>query len=125
MDKKQLEKILSHPFFIAIATILSLISIFSLQKSSQQALISKESIEKLEKNIEQAEKELLKEQKKMNESQTEISLEKIKRNELLLKKEGDIILQIPDEENLTTSENQKLEIEKNGPLEEWKQLLIK
>ncbi len=124
MDKKQLQKILSHPFFVVIVTIVSLISIFSLQKSSKQALISKESIEKLEKSVAETEKELLKEQKKMNENQAEVSLEKIKRNELLLKKENDIILQIPDEESFNSQLDKNTTIKQNQPINEWKNLFI-
>ena len=120
MDKKKAQSLLNHPLLISIFTCLCLLAIFSLKESSKKALISKESIEKLEKNIEVLEQEVAKEDEKLKISQEPIALEKIIRNELLLKKDGEIILQIPDEEGQTEEIN--LESKKNGPWEEWKKM---
>lgn len=121
MHRKQIEKLLSHPFFIIIFSCLCLLSIVSLRESSKKALVSKESIQKLEKNTELMEEDLAKEKDKLENKQEEIVLEKIMRNELLQKKEGEIILQIPDQENIEFSEKES--VEKNGPLQEWLKLL--
>jgi cell division protein FtsB len=121
MDKKQSKNLFAHPLTVGVFACLCLLAIFSLRESSKKALISKSSIEKLEKNVQNLETEVSLETEKIKNSQKEIALEKIRRNELLLKKEGEIILQIPDEE-----QNLKLktdpENKKNGPLEEWKKL---
>lgn len=124
MDKDKRDKNsspLNHPLLIGVFTCLCLLAIFSLRESSKKAIISKESIEKLEKNIESLEKEVAKEDEKLKISQEPIALEKIMRNELLLKKEGEIVLQIPDEEQ-NEEEEKDLENDKNGPWEEWKKL---
>lgn len=121
MDKKQFEKILSHPLFIGIFTCLCLLGIFSLQESSKQALVSKESIQKLEQSTAIIEQELIKEQKKVDEKQEKIILEKIMRNELLQKKDGEIVLQIPEKET-ANNHNENLETQSSGPLKEWKKL---
>jgi len=122
MDRKQLEKLLSHPFFIVIFTCFCLLSILSLRESSKKALVSKESIQKLEQNTMFTEQELIKEQAKLDEKQEAIILEKIMRNELLQKKEGEIILQIPDEEESTDHTSEDLKLKKTEPLSEWRKL---
>ena len=123
MDRKQLEKLLSHPIFVITFACLCLISILSLRESSKKALVSKESIQKLEKSTELAEKELNKEKEKLDEKQEAIILEKIIRNELLQKKEGEIVLQIPDKEDSDhLFENTKTK--QNKPINEWGKLFI-
>jgi len=121
MDKKQFEKILSHPLFLGIFTCLCLLVIISLRESSKQALVSKESIQKLEQSTEIIEQELIEEQQKIDEKQEKIILEKIMRNELLQKKEGEIILQIPEKE-INNDHDDNLESHSSGPLKEWKKL---
>jgi hypothetical protein len=44
------------------------------------------------------------------------------RNELLLKKEGEIVLQIPEEKPIN-QEKQDLPKEESGPWQEWKKIL--
>ena len=122
MDKEKYKNLFNHPLLIGIFTCLCLLAVFSLRESSKKALVSKESIEKLEKSVETLEKEVELENKKLKTSQEPIALEKIMRNELLLKKDGEIVLQIPDEEQVQ-AEKIDLEKEKSGPWEEWIKLL--
>lgn len=124
MDSKQLEKLLSHPIFVITFTCFCLFGIFSLRESSKKALVSKESIQKLENSTELAEKELNKEKEKLDEKQEAIILEKIMRNELLQKKEGEIVLQIPDKEDSNHLFNENAEVRQNEPINEWKKLFI-
>jgi len=124
MDRKQLEKLLGHPLFIVIFTCFCLLSIFSLRESGKKALVSRESIQKLEKSTELVEKEVDKEKEKLDEKQEALTLEKIMRNELLQKKEGEIILQIPDKEDLNYRFSDNATTKQNEPLNEWKKLFI-
>lgn len=125
VNRKQIEKLLSHPLFIVIFSCLCLLSIISLRESSKKALVSKESIQKLEKNTELMEKELAKEKNKFENKQEEIILEKIIRNELLQKKENEIVLQIPDKENSSNHINNDTTIKTNQPLKEWRKLFYR
>ncbi|MBU1033469.1 hypothetical protein KKI22_00780 [Patescibacteria group bacterium] len=124
MNKEKIQNLFGHPLLIFIFTCLCLLSIFSLRESSRKALVSKESIQKLEKNIELMETDLKKEEEKSANSQNELVLEKIMRNELLQKKEGEIVLQIPEKEEVGEEINDEIALEKNGPLEEWKKLMF-
>ncbi len=122
MDKKQLEKIISHPLLIVLVTCFTLLSIFSLRESAKKALVSKESIEKLEKSTKKLENDLLLEQQKIDTNQEQIAVEKILRNELLQKREGEIVLQVPDQEQIILEKNENSQIQMNGPLNEWKKM---
>lgn len=122
MDKEKYSHFLKHPLLIILFTCLCLLAIFSLRESTKKASVSKESIQKLEKTVSTLEKEVIKDKQKLEETQNPIAIEKIVRNELLLKKEDEIILQIPEsEENSQNSQDQIKQ--KNGPIEEWRKLL--
>lgn len=114
--------LLNQPLVIVAVTLLCLLAIFSLQKSKHSATISKESIEQLEQTVDEL--ELAKEQQAaaLASGESALAIEKIKRNELLQQKEGEVILQVPEREVLP-GENEASE-KKNGPLEEWKRLLL-
>lgn len=123
MDKKKYQNLFNHPFLAIIFTCFCIFAIFSLQLSSKKAFISKESIEQLEKNVEILEKEVNRENEKLKISQEPIALEKILRNELLLKKDGEIVLQIPEKE-ASNNHNEDLDIQLGGPLKEWQKLFF-
>lgn len=118
--------LLNHPFVAIFLTCLCLLAVFSLRQSAKKSLISKESIAHLEQSVLASENDLRATEAKVTDSQQEITLEKIRRNELLLKKDGELILQIPDEESPNSkdapTQTKPNEIE-NGPWMEWKKLL--
>jgi len=115
-------QLLNHPLVLVVATLLCLLAIFSLQKSKHSATVSKESIEQLEQNVDQLElaKEL--QAAALASGESALAIEKIKRNELLQQKEGEIILQVPERE--LVSADRGASEKKNGPLEEWKSLFF-
>ena len=119
-EEKKLKISLSHPFFLLIFTILAIISIISLKKTSEKASISRRNIENLEKTIAELEQEVENGRSDLEDSQSEIYKEKIIRNELLQKKEGEIILQIPE----VKEEEMEKDIEDQGQLEAWKELIF-
>ena len=121
MTKEKTANLLNHPLLVILCSCLCLLIIFSLRESSKKALVSKESIKALEKNIDSLEKEVALEKQKLEDSQENVAVEKIMRNELLLKKDGEIVLQIPDEEQGKETEKD-LQNEQNGPWLEWKKL---
>jgi cell division protein FtsB len=122
-DKKNKEKIkfsLENPIILLVFTALAIISIISMRKSNEKAVISKRNIEELEENVEKLQDEVNTEKIELEDSQNEIYKEKIIRNELLQKKEGEIILQIPD----LNEEELNEEITDKKPLEQWKELIF-
>lgn len=123
MNKESQTNLLAHPLAIAIFTALCFLAIVSLRESSKSALVSKESLEKLEEKVESVEKELNQAQKALEQGQDPLALEKIQRNELLQKKEGEIILQIPDQKETDSTQENENQLKKNGPLDEWIKIL--
>ena len=123
MNKKLPTNLLGHPLTIAVFTALCFLAIISLRESSKSASVSKASLKQLEEKVELAKKEVEQAQKILEQGQDPLALEKIQRNELLQKKEGEIVLQIPELEKLSNQENQP-KLKENGPLEEWQKLLF-
>lgn len=123
MDKEKIKNLLESPMVVVFFTIICILAIFSLHKSSQKAEISKESIQNLEEGLKIEEKNLEKEKDKLKNSQEQLTIEKMKRNELLLKREGEITIQIPEKEQ-TLAKNSEEKEEINSPQKEWKELLF-
>jgi len=122
-DKRNKEKIkfsLENPLILLVFTALTVISVISMRKSNEKAVVSKRNIEELEENVEKLQDEVNTEKVELEDSQSEIYKEKIIRNELLQKKEGEIILQIPD----LNEEKQSEEITDKKPLKQWKELIF-
>ncbi len=123
MDKEKIKNLLESPMVAVFFTIICILVIFSLHKSSQKAEISKESIKNLEEGLKIEEKNLEKEKDKLKNSQEQLTIEKMKRNELLLKREGEITIQIPEKEQALAKNSEEKE-ETNSPQKEWKELLF-
>ena len=119
-EGKKLKISLSNPVFLLVFTILAIISIISLRKTNEKANISRRNIENLEKTVSKLEEEVEAGKEDLEDSQNEIYKEKIIRNELLQKKENEIILQIPE----VKEENMEEVVEDQGQLEAWKELIF-
>jgi len=65
--------------------------------------------------------EIMKTEEKIIETDSDIFKEKIIRNELLLQKPGEYIIQLPNINNKKTSE--KINFDENEPIGEWIELM--
>ena len=119
-ERKKLKISLSHPIFLLIFTILAIVSIISLRKTNEKASISRKNIENLEETVAELETAVEEGKEDLEDSQNEIYKEKIIRNELLQKKEGEIILQIPE----VKEEEMEEVVEDQGQLEAWRKLIF-
>lgn len=113
--------LLQSPLAVLAITVLFLIALISLQNSKRQAAISEASLKQLEQETKQLEQQAAQSQIEFEQKQQEIAREKVIRNELLEQKEGEIVLQVPEKEQVSDSENQPSK--KSNPFEEWKSLL--
>jgi cell division protein FtsB len=115
-----MNKILSNPLVLILAGIFFILFFVSLKQNAEKTAISTQSIQELETDIATLKNDIDLSQEKLNDAQSPLNQEKILRNELLLQKEGEIILQIPDiEEKKETTPSPT-----PAPLEEWKKLLL-
>lgn len=116
-------KLIQHPLTILLATILVIVFFISLESSSNKTQVSSQNIQVLEKEVSQISEEILELQDKIEQTNTQQFQEKIVRNELLLQKPNEFVLQIP-QSALDETEIKEHTQEKQTPLQQWKTLLL-
>lgn len=114
-------KLLTHPLVAVGLTILAGLFVLSLRKTAQKSEVASQNVSVLEQKIGDLSRELEEEQKALEYSSSDFAREKILRNDLLLQKPGEYILQIPDE---NSAENTPEFAQPKTPWEEWKELLF-
>ena len=120
-------KLLYHPITIFVLTILIVSFFFSLDKSSKKMQSSSANIHILEHEVEQISNEVIELEEKINRTTSLQFKEKVVRDELLLQKEGEFIIQIPDfigENTDNTCINDCSNTIINSPIFAWKELLL-
>lgn len=127
-------KLLYHPVTIFLVSLLVIIFYFSLDASSKKTQKSSENIAVLEHEVNQISKNVIDLEEKIQLSESEAFKEKVIRNELLLQKEGEIILQISDLREEPSNNNCDIDcvdcpecISTNTsltPLQAWLELLL-
>ncbi len=115
-----MKKLLFNPIFLVLITFFSVLIIISLNKTSQKAFTAQKNLNKVETEISYLEQELENNKRELYQTKTDLNKEKIIRNELLMKKEGEIIVNLPLKEE---SEIVTLQNEKTTAWEEWKKVL--
>jgi cell division protein FtsB len=125
-------KIFNHPFVIIALTIVSIAFFLSLDKSGNKTQKSSENISVLEYEVNQISNEVIDLEAKIEETESEQFREKVVRNELLLQKEGEYVLQIAEneisnEENECDEENcANLDLkELQSNFDKWKTLIFR
>ena len=117
-----MRKIIYHPFIVFIITIVGIIFFISLDKSSQKTDISNKNIEILEKEVNDISRQASELEERIIETESEAYKEKVIRNELLLQKPGEKVIQLP---NLNNEEIEgPITSEKSKPIEEWLKLIM-
>ncbi len=116
-------KIIYHPFIIIIFTVISIIFFISLDKSSQKTEISSKNIEILEQEINDMSAQTAQLEEKIIDSDSEAYKEKVIRNELLLQKPGEKIIQLPSV-NYKESNIEPDTVENKQPLDMWLDLIF-
>jgi len=93
-------KLIYHPITILVITIVAIAFFFSLDKSSRKTQSSNENIKILEYEVNQVSSEIVSLEEKIEDTQSDQFKEKIIRNELLLQKPGEYILQIAESDQI-------------------------
>lgn len=114
-----MKEILQKPLIIIIVTIIALFFLISLRKTASKSIVSQKNIELLEQKLQDINNQVINEEKALNIASSEFEKEKIIRDELLLQKPGEYILQIPLETNTYSINNNS---NQETPLEAWKKL---
>lgn len=116
----EVSKILSHPITIVLFSLIFVLFFISLRKNATKTKISTQNISTLENEIQSLEKKIDESQKELEIAQSPLSQEKIIRNELLMQKEGEYIVQLPE----LKKKEVKNEKGKTSPWEAWRELMF-
>lgn len=108
---------------VVIVTALFFLAFISLRASQQQAKVSEQSLEKLEREIKALESDLEHSRQATANNQSDLAREKVIRNELLGQKPGELILQIPERENAAGATTDSTAAVAR-PIEKWQELLF-
>lgn len=117
-------RILNHPITILVLTIVAITFFLSLNKSSKKKQNSSENIRVLEYEVNQISEEIIELEENITETESIQFKEKVVRNELLLQKEGEYVLQIAEnkeEDNSQISNDSTLK--DVNPINRWFELL--
>ncbi len=122
----KLSQLIYHPVVLIGLTLASLLFFLSLLKTTQQTQYSAQNIKKMQEKVAQTEAEVEDIQLSLDKARQPLSQEKIIRNELLMQKPGEYVVQISDE-SLKHDSKQKTETKTQGktPWESWQELLFK
>ncbi len=115
-----MNKLLSHPLFILLLTLFCGLFWLSLYRSTQSFSASKQNLAKVKTEINFKAQELSKLESEYQTAQQDFTKEKIARNELLLQKEGEFIVQLPPQEKKSV---ETVEVATHTPWQKWKDLL--
>ena len=109
-----MKNLLYHPLAIITLTLLCVLFIVSLRKTAQKSEVSSQNVQLLEEKINQLSGEIELEKQAIEYAQSDLAQEKRLRDELLLQKSGEYILQIPEEKELKSGENSEQQQSKIG-----------
>jgi hypothetical protein len=114
-------KWLTHPGIVVLATILSVVFFMSLHKSGQKSANSAQTLSHQAEEIASLEEENQNYQQQLAESQSPLEQEKLIRDQLLMQKPGEYVVQIArsSENNQQTTPD----IQQQTPWQAWKALL--
>ncbi len=115
-------KVFSHPLAILVFTIIGAVFSYSLYSSSQKTRISTEQVAVLEQEIDQMTSEVSELDKQAQAAQTPEMKEKLIRDQLLMQKDGEIVVQIPEIPEFSYN---RLQAQPSPePWDEWEDLLF-
>lgn len=117
-----MRKLLNHPLTVLAFIFLSALYSFSLYKTTQKSSVSQDTSTALAQEIEGITLENEKLEKQLEQANTPLAQEKIARNELLLQKPGERVIQISEKK--TTTEPQQQNSQKLTVWEQWQEVLF-
>lgn len=115
-----MKNLLYHPSTLLAIALISGVFILSLRKSAQKTRYSSQNINILEQEIEKLAIQVSEQQNLLKSSQKPLAEEKIMRNELLMQKPGEYILQVPE---IKIDSKESVQEKILSPWEEWQKLI--
>jgi cell division protein FtsB len=117
-----MQRLLAHPITIVAITVLTILFFTSLDKNSQTAQTSIKNLQALDQQTKSLETEVKNLESQVQSAQTNLSKEKIIRNELLLQKEGEFVVQLPAD--LGAVKMEEAQVKQETAWEGWKKVFM-
>lgn len=115
-----MKTLLFHPLTALIITVLAIVFFLSLQTNKNEISRSSDTIHLLEQEVDKISSETSVSEEKLEDAKSPLTKEKIARDELLMQKPGETILQLPPIEETDIPEVDQ----PKTPWEQWKELLF-
>lgn len=117
-----MKKVIFHPLTLIIFLLISGFFSFSMYQTVQKTQSSEQNLNKLEEEVGKMEQEVQQLENQLGESQSAYTQEKMIRDELLMQKPGEYVVQIPD---LPDQTQQMTSIESDQSVwQQWQELLF-
>lgn len=116
-----MRKLLSHPFILILACIVVALLLISLQLKKSQVARRAQIVASQEESLQQLRSDVAGLESQLEASSDPFYQEKVLRNELLMQKEGEIVVQIPSEQ--LPIRPQPTPTPTNTPWQAWQQTL--
>ncbi|HYD35004.1 MAG TPA: septum formation initiator family protein [Vitreimonas sp.] len=113
--------VLKHPLTLLIVLFSTLFILMSLYKTLEKTRSSSEAIGVLEQENVKMASEVSELEARLNQAETSLTQEKIIRNELLMQKPGEYVIQLPE---VAVTENQAQPTPSPSAWQEWKKVLF-
>lgn len=119
-----IKRLLYHPLTAIIITIMVGLFVMSLRQTQQKNQRADDVIKQWQDKIARQELELKQLEGESNQQKLDFQQEKMLRDELLLQKEGEIVLQLPSDASHAASDQEVIELNSTTPWQEWQKLLF-
>lgn len=124
-----MKQLIYHPLVIIFFTLVTAVITYTLYKNTQEIKNSTRSIQLLENQIQEKEANMVDLENQLDQASSDFTQEKIIRNELLLQKDGEYIVQISkkqediDPSNSAGRQKTEEKVKENSPWQEWWELI--
>ncbi len=116
-----LQKYLNNHLVALFLTIIAIIFIISLRQNLQKIEVSQKNVGKLEQQVQKLETEIENKQTRLEKAQQPLAKEKIARDELLLQKDNELVVQLPE---IIIKAEEKQAPEEKTSWEKWQEVLF-
>lgn len=115
------DKIVFHPLFVIIVSVLVVSGIIGLKKNSNRLELSKTNVQRKAQDRDRVKAEVLELDLKIEEANQPLAKDRLIRNQLLQQKEGEVVIKLPNTNNSKESQTDKTEVEN---WQKWLELVL-
>jgi len=117
-----MKQILYRPVVVFVITILAAYFIFSLRNNLKRVGLSQQNLATKQTEVDELDQSVTQQKEELAIAEQPLAKEKIARNELLMQKDGEIVIRLPE---IEIPEPATVEADVAAPWEEWRALLFK